>query len=351
MRCPGRAADVQRLLQLAHRCSLVGLCFQQQQQPVEDGHAAAAAFALLSDGGFQHLAAPHLATLLGAPCSAEGGKSAAGQTLHHFSPAAFPGLRRLQLYVPPHQQVLSLRNPAWLAAAALRQLSLSGRHYCAVRALPPALRCLEVSAWHVLVEPQLLVRCPKVRWRGTVWKGWWQGDRQREPAQHCSDWSVPSQIPLSSCTCALHASAPLPPPQPWLSQVHILAAAVLLTEHILPYPAVGSTPAAAEALLAQLVELLAAACLPQGHVVTLDTNLVCWQRHSDGADAKLAAPAAEVLLGAAAAGAAAWQLQAGAGGVAASMAAPPAHSAWPAALGPNAPSGSGPEMRVMVQRS
>lgn len=161
VRTRSSVAAVQGLLHLARRCRLVGLCFDHR---AEDEEAAVATHTLLSDAGFQQLAARHLATLLGAPSSAEGGKSAVGRsTLQHFDPSAFTSLRRLQLYTPPHQQVLSLRNQAWLAAAALRHLSISGRHYVALRVLPPNLRSLEVSAWHVLAEPQLLVQCPQVR--------------------------------------------------------------------------------------------------------------------------------------------------------------------------------------------
>lgn len=122
-----------------------------------------------------------------------------------------------------------------------------------------------------------------------------------------------------------------------------------MAEHVLPYFASGLAPAAVEAQLRELAELLAAAGLPEGHSITLDTNLVCWQRPSVGSEAKLAAPAADALLGAAAAGAASWQLQAAAGGVDATMAAPPAHSVWPAGLGPNAPPGKGPDMRIAVR--
>ncbi len=340
VRCRSTVAAVQGLLHLARRCRLVGVSFQQH---AEDEDAAAAVHALLSDAGFQQVAAVHLTTLLGAPCSAEGGKSAAGRsTLQHFSPAPFPRLRRLQLYTPPHQQVLSLRNPAWQAATALRHLSISGRHYLALRVLPPNLRRLEVSAWHVLAEPQLLVQCPQVCCGGMV--------AVLRCLRLCDRglalWLEKQQVVREMGNCG---SKPTDPAFALHNlQVHILAAAVLTTEHVLPYFAAGAAPTAVERQLAQLAQLLATAGLAEGHCITLDTNLVCWQCPSDGSEVKLAAPAADALLVAAAAGAASWQLKAVAGTVEATMAAPPAHSLWPA-LGPNAPSGSGPEMRVVVQ--
>lgn len=128
-------------------------------------------------------------------------------------------------------------------------------------------------------------------------------------------------------------------------QVHLLAAAVLLSERVLPYATRSATPAATEAQLAQLAALVAAAGLPPGHRIELDTNLVCFLQLGDSVEVKLEAPAA------AAAGAAAegdGLLSAAAGSVVASLGPPPAHSCWPAALGPNAPPGSGSEVQVVI---
>lgn len=154
VRCDGSAAQVQQVLRLAAAARLVSLSFEHQ---LNDGAASSAVFELLSHSGFQQRVGQHLRQLLGAP-----GSTAGGRAMHHFAPAAFPQLQRLQLYTPPHQQVLSLRNPAWQALQQLRELDVIGRHYVAVRVLPPHLRRLSISAWHVLIEPAVLVCCPQV---------------------------------------------------------------------------------------------------------------------------------------------------------------------------------------------
>lgn len=146
---------MQRLLRLAFRARLVSLTFLQAP---DEERATGAVYELLTHPPFQAVAAAHLRCLAGAPSSAAGSRS----TLRHLPPGAFPRLERLQLYVPSGQQVLSLRNPAWAALERLRELSVAGRHYVALRVLPPRLRRLGVSAWHVLAEPALLVRCPQV---------------------------------------------------------------------------------------------------------------------------------------------------------------------------------------------
>lgn len=119
----------------------------------------------------------------------------------------------------------------------------------------------------------------------------------------------------------------------------MLAAAVLLSEHVLPYPAPAGSAVVAQQQLAQLAELLAAAGLPPGHTIHLATNLVCFQRHSDGVDAKLTAPTEH-----------GWQmLYAAAGGVMAMLEQPEEPSTWPGSLGPNAPPGTSPEMRITLE--
>lgn len=162
VRCSGGRVEVQQLFQLAQRCRITALHFDQR---ADDDAAAAAVAELLAHPTFDRAAGPHLRLLHGAPSS-----SAGRRNLQHFSVAAFPRLEQLHIYVPPHQQVLSLRNPAWAAALRLRRLEVCGRHYVALRELPPHLLELQVSAWHVLVEPCVLVRCPQVR-GGGCWVG------------------------------------------------------------------------------------------------------------------------------------------------------------------------------------
>ncbi|KAL4438968.1 hypothetical protein ABPG77_006905 [Micractinium sp. CCAP 211/92] len=332
--CGSSLAELQALLQLAARVRLRSCTFKQ---PFDQVTAAARTSELLAHPGFEQLAGRALRALTGAPATLHCGS----QQLHPFPLASYPGLEALQLYVPPHQQVWSLREACWSAAHNLQRLSICGRHYVALRVLPPRLQRLEVSAWHVLAEPQVLVRC---------------------------------------------------------RDVLLLAAAVLLTEQVLPYGGLAGAAgeAAARAQLCELAQLLAAAGLPRGHCIHLQSNLVCFRRGSDGADAKLISPAAgpaAVPAGAAGAGLeaaaaeqaadgadggaagvpaeagpAAWQADAGsqaaatpagcssafpplavrAGGVHAVLRPAPAGAAWPAALGPNPPPGAGPGMEVVL---
>lgn len=170
VRCSGAPAQVRPLLQLAQRCRLAALRFEQ---PADDATAAGAVAELLHHPAFVAAAGQHLRLLHGVPAS-----SGRYKHLEHFSPAAFPVLEELGLYAPPHQQVLSLRGDAWAAASSLRRLAVGGRHYIALRDLPPRLERLEVTAWHLLA-PDLaaLLRCREVRapaWR-VRWVHWPSG--------------------------------------------------------------------------------------------------------------------------------------------------------------------------------
>lgn len=175
-------------------------------------------------------------------------------------------------------------------------------------------------------------------------------------------------------------------------EVSVVAAAVLLAEQVLPYIGLeASEAAAAEGRLRDLAQLMAAAGLHPGHRIQLQTNLVCFRRSSDGADAKLVRPlsrlagpaaaaagpggaaagpaaAAGVPAGAVVAGPAAQARFGGqaeavgavdsrrafpplavhAGAVQAALSPAPAGTAWPAALGPNMPHGDGPDMEVVL---
>ncbi|PSC74342.1 hypothetical protein C2E20_2708 [Micractinium conductrix] len=239
--CDGSTAQLHALLWLAGRARLTALRFCQAQ---DDGAAAAAVFELLTHRPLIAAAGRHLRALAGVPsASVAGGRR---EQAHPFPLAAFPALQALQFYVPPQLQVLSLRDggAGWGGAAALRRLDVSGRHYVAVRALPPHLRHLSVSAWHVLLEPRVVACCAHV-------------------------------------------------------EVH--AEAVLLSEHVLPYASLAgaATAAAAAQQLAELAAALAGAGLPPGHEMRLTTNLVCFQtvpchdsrRLQQASDAQPEAPA------------------------------------------------------------
>ncbi|KAL4452586.1 hypothetical protein ABPG75_008248 [Micractinium tetrahymenae] len=288
--CGSGRPELQALLHLAGRVRLRSCTFRQLY---DDVAAATRVSELLAHPGFVQLAGGTLRCLAGAPATLHGGK----HTLHPFPLGFYPSLESLQLYVPPHQQ----------------RLSIGGRHYVALRLLPPRLRQLEVSAWHVLAEPEVLVRCP---------------------------------------------------------EVSLLAAAVLLSEHVLPYAGLAGAAGAAvaEAHLCELALLLAAAGLPKGHRIKVQANLVCFQRSSDGADAKLVAPHAAAPAAAAAAAAADGGQAGGAGpaaedgsafprlsvltgGVRAVLQPAPGGATWPAALGPNAPPGTGPDMQVVLSNA
>jgi hypothetical protein len=203
--------------------------------------------------------------------------------------AAYPRLQWFELYAPPHQQVLSLRrgDAGWEATQQLRHLRLEGRHYLSLRILPPRLESLHASAWHMLAEPSVLVGC---------------------------------------------------------RQVELLATAVLLSEHVLPYgPATAAAAAAgAEQPLQWLAGVLATAGLPPGHCIQLHTSLVCFQRADTDERTEVhlvwrAAGDGEVL-------------QASVGSVVARLAAPPVPCPrWPAALGRSMACDSGPEMQVVLQ--
>lgn len=125
--------------------------------------------------------------------------------------------------------------------------------------------------------------------------------------------------------------------------MHLLAAAVLLSEHVLPYPTARSSLEAVAAQLSQLAALVAAAVPPAGHCLELDADLVCFQRLSDGVEVKLSAPFVEA--------GGSWEVAADADAVHARMAPPPAQSCWPAALWAlgHVPEGSTPNLRVTVQ--
>ena len=265
--CSGAPADVRPLLQLARRSRLVALRFEQA---ADDGEAAGAVLELLHHPAFAAAAGQHLRALHGVPAS-DGGR----KHLDHFSPAAYPSLAGLQLYAPPHQQVLSLRGGAWAAAAGLRRLAVQGRHYVALRDLPPCLEHLEVTAWHLLApDLSALLRCKEVRWSAGAGKG------RRAGGQACS----PAAAARAPSCCRGHSHAA--PPS---SQVRLRAAAVLLYEDVLPYPVPALTVQQASEQLRQLAALLArAGGLPPGHTLRMAASLVCFRRPGDGSEAKLA---------------------------------------------------------------
>ena len=246
-------------------------------------------FELLTHTGWQRLAGRELRQLAGVPWSSAREKAWEAAPVPTVHLAAYPRLQWFELYAPPHQQVLSLRrgDAGWEAAQQLRHLRVEGRHYLALRVLPPRLESLHASAWHVLAEPSVLVGCRRVE---------------------------------------------------------LLATAVLLSEHVLPYGAM--MPAAgAEQRLQWLAGVVADAGLPPGHRIQLHTShtsLVCFQRADTGERTEVhlvwrAAGDGEVL-------------QASVGSVVARLAAPPVPCPrWPAALGRSMACDSGPEMQVVLQ--
>ena len=279
----GSLEEARQLLRLAGRAHLTAVHFQQSH---EEAAAAAAVSELLSHAGWHRLAGRELRQLAGVPWSSAREKSWEAAPAPAVQLGAYPQLQRLELYAPPYQQALSLRrgDAGWEAAQQLRHLRVEGRHYLALRVLPPRLESLHASAWHVLAEPSVLVGCRRVE---------------------------------------------------------LLATAVLLSEHVLPYGAM--MPAAgAEQRLQWLAGVVAEAGLPPGHRIQLHTSLVCFQRadieHREVQLAWRAAGEGEVL-------------HASAGGVVASLAAPPApRPRWPASMGPCMADGSGPQMHLVLQR-
>lgn len=351
--CDGSTAQLHALLWLAGRARLTALRFCQAQ---DDGAAAAAVFELLTHRPLIAAAGRHLRALAGVPsASVAGGRR---EQAHPFPLAAFPALQALQFYVPPQVpdvssscgglpaclipshpcmrshhprsqptrlpslpllppcatqlQVLSLRDggAGWGGAAALRRLDVSGRHYVAVRALPPHLRHLSVSAWHVLLEPRVR------RGGGGDERLWLEKGRLNclvgrlagSPQVH-AEAGCPS---LAASQIAYHMHSHKPPSMQVVAccaHVEVHAEAVLLSEHVLPYASLAgaATAAAAAQQLAELAAALAGAGLPPGHEMRLTTNLVCFQTVPchDSTDAKLVAPRAQAVQAAEAAGGAA----------------------------------------------
>ena len=155
----GSIEEARQLLSLAGRARLIAAHFQQSH---EDTTASAAVYELLIHTSWHRLAGRELRQLTGVPWSfAFEGWEAAPASIVQL--AAYPRLQQLKVYATLGMQVVSLRRgtAGWEAAQQLRHLTVEGRHYLALRVLPPRLESLHASAWHVLAEPEVLVGC---RW-------------------------------------------------------------------------------------------------------------------------------------------------------------------------------------------
>lgn len=124
----------------------------------------------------------------------------------------------------------------------------------------------------------------------------------------------------------------------------------MLSDSALPYPTPTDSAPTAAAHLRALAELAAAAGLPAGHTVQLNTNLVAWTDAARGQDVKFAAPGAGGMM------AAFWRHEVagvpGSGGrvhVTAAASSPQMTGPlWPAALAASARS-FGPDLRVVLR--